>query len=591
MSITPRGMSVQEAYRIYRDDGLIVNRKYQRKLVWTLSEKENLIDSLLKDYPIPLILLAETVLDGKQVYEIIDGMQRLNAIFSFIENSFSVQKKFFDLSEFARAKLAAEQRLFTTTEKSKLELFDPLTCANILDYQLAITIFPIKNEDQITDVFGRINSGGKQLSSQEKRQAGMTDGFSMAIRELASEIRGDSSKEILPLSEMPEISIESGRNSLGYSLSAEKIFWCYQGILWANNLRDSEDEEMLLDISSSIVLGKPIERSKVFYDKLYEKNELDFETVRREFNNYGSDRLIEEVKVTLSVMIEVINGFSPARFTLRNVVSPKGTNPIKETFYAIFMAFHRLVIQEEKTPENYTDIMNALTGLHSQIIATANTSKSENRIKNIDSVTGLIQRFFIKKDPPLLKHGAGLAIDFENSLRRSRIETNRYECKQGFHKLDEKRDIDKSLPQTIIETICGIANLGPENEGYIFIGVADKASDAERIKNLDSIEPIEVGNRFVVGIERELKISNLKEEQYIDRFLSEIRKSELSEPLKTQVLTQIDYVQYKSLSVIRIRIPSQDKISSVGSNFYCRENSSTIKIEGAKLLAVNALFK
>jgi hypothetical protein len=48
MSIAPRGMSIQEAYRHYRDDQLIVNRRYQRKLVWSTSEKAMLIDSILK---------------------------------------------------------------------------------------------------------------------------------------------------------------------------------------------------------------------------------------------------------------------------------------------------------------------------------------------------------------------------------------------------------------------------------------------------------------------------------------------------------------------------------------------------------------
>lgn len=90
MSITPRGMSVQEAYRLFRDERFIVNRKYQRKLVWTLKEKQNLIDSLIKDYPIPLILLADASEGGSVYYEIMDGMQRLNAIFSFIDNIFSV---------------------------------------------------------------------------------------------------------------------------------------------------------------------------------------------------------------------------------------------------------------------------------------------------------------------------------------------------------------------------------------------------------------------------------------------------------------------------------------------------------------------
>src|SRR5215831_12754075 len=43
---------VQTIYNWYRDGALYVNRKYQRKLVWTLIEKQKLIDSILRGYPI-----------------------------------------------------------------------------------------------------------------------------------------------------------------------------------------------------------------------------------------------------------------------------------------------------------------------------------------------------------------------------------------------------------------------------------------------------------------------------------------------------------------------------------------------------------
>ena len=50
MSVTPRGMSVQEAYNQFRSGNFRVNRRYQRKLVWSVQEKSALIDSLLKTY-------------------------------------------------------------------------------------------------------------------------------------------------------------------------------------------------------------------------------------------------------------------------------------------------------------------------------------------------------------------------------------------------------------------------------------------------------------------------------------------------------------------------------------------------------------
>ena len=77
-----RNENVQRLFDWYNDGTFVVNRKYQRKLVWTFEEKQKFINSILLNYPVPLILLAATE-DGK--YEIIDGMQRLNAIFSFIK--------------------------------------------------------------------------------------------------------------------------------------------------------------------------------------------------------------------------------------------------------------------------------------------------------------------------------------------------------------------------------------------------------------------------------------------------------------------------------------------------------------------------
>jgi uncharacterized protein with ParB-like and HNH nuclease domain len=58
MTVSPQGISIQSLYRSDRDGSLIVNRQYQRKLVWTIYEKQKLIDSILKDYPLPLFLLS-----------------------------------------------------------------------------------------------------------------------------------------------------------------------------------------------------------------------------------------------------------------------------------------------------------------------------------------------------------------------------------------------------------------------------------------------------------------------------------------------------------------------------------------------------
>lgn len=96
--------SIQSLYSSFSEDKLFVNRRYQRKLVWTLLEKQKLIESILKKYPVPAILFAE--IEGTPgTFEIIDGLQRLHAIVSFIETSFpTLDGKLFNLEYFPTAK-------------------------------------------------------------------------------------------------------------------------------------------------------------------------------------------------------------------------------------------------------------------------------------------------------------------------------------------------------------------------------------------------------------------------------------------------------------------------------------------------------
>ena len=132
--------------------------------------------------------------------------------------------------------------------------------------------------------------------------------------------------------------------------------------------------------------------------------------------------------------------------------------------------------------------------------------RSESRRRNVNTVKGLIQDYFEDREPPALNHGSGAAIQFENALRRSRIETAAFECKQGLLRLDSMRIKEPELLSRIVETICGIANLGPASSGAVFIGVADKPADKNRIEELDGIQAASIGARYCVGVDREVTL-------------------------------------------------------------------------------------
>ncbi|GGS22123.1 GmrSD restriction endonuclease domain-containing protein [Streptomyces rubiginosohelvolus] len=588
VSITPRGMSVTEAYRLFREDSLLVNRRYQRKLVWSVAEKQLLIDSILDGYPIPLILLAERPeIHGSGKYEIIDGMQRLDAIFAFIEQKFEYNGMHFDLGQSARARQAAAAGAFKPVDAGSLLPADK--CANLVDYQLAVTIFPTQTEGQITDVFSRINSNGRQLSAQEKRQAGMLNQFSELVRTVASSLRGDVSDDVVLLHDMPSISIESSRENQQYGVRAEDTVWIRHGILNVKQLREGDDEQMVADISASILSGIPFPASKEEFDEIYDSQSEKHKRLERTLAAYGGRRLQSEIQSTFSVLTEVIDSQLAGPNGLRNLVRPGGGNPIRTPFYAIFMSFFELIVRQQKSPDDNAAIVKAIRNVGPRLKSARHYTSAEDRTSNIDMITGLIQKHFVAKVPPVFGHGPGLALDFENSLRRSKIETSRYEFKQGVLRLDDRRVRDDGLFVRLAETICGIANVQRGHEGYLFIGVADKESDVKRVENLDSVTAVPVGrHHHVVGVDREAKILKMSLDAYVQRFVTKLSQQPISEPLATQILSGVDTIEYKGLSVIRVLIPGQSDLSYCGDRVFIRRGSSTESVTEVRKIAALA---
>lgn len=168
-SISSKSDSIQVVYDNYLNNKYVVNRKYQRKLVWRQEEKSAFIDSIFNNYSVPLFLLAQkTQGNGELEYEIIDGMQRLNAIVSFIENEYPImyegQNCYFNLETLASTlNLRQEGVLIQKTPVMPKE-----ACLKIVSYQIPFS-YIVADEDSIEEIFRRINSFGKQLSGQEIR--------------------------------------------------------------------------------------------------------------------------------------------------------------------------------------------------------------------------------------------------------------------------------------------------------------------------------------------------------------------------------------------------------------------------------------
>jgi Protein of unknown function DUF262/Putative DNA-binding domain len=564
--------SIQSVYSLYRDDKLYVNRRYQRKLVWTLEEKQKLIESVLKKYPVPALLIAERE-EVPGSFEIIDGLQRLHAIVSFVETSFpTLDGKIFDIKQFPTAKSRADEGLFVpTTDVPELSQRD---ISVILDYTLSLSVMRNATDAEINDVFSRINTYGHRLSDQERRQAGVRNAFSTAVREIACTLRGDASAEILLLKSMPSISIDLPMSKHGYEVQAEDVFWVNHGILRSTDLRDSMDEQCIADIAACIVGGDLIERSKDALDEIYIDGSPESDRIVNALGIYGSEKFSDEMKFCIN---EILNACVAGRTDkLRDIIFLKRTtNAFPSVFAIIVIAFHELIVREGKKVVDYAELKDALNNITARIeIGRQATSVLERR-RNVDAVKGVIGACFAAADNKERIYAHHSTIDIEAIIRRSEVELADYELKQGLVTLGDRRTEDKSIIDKVIKTICAIANNGRDRSGKLLIGVADDEADASRIRQIDKIEPKKVGRKFVVGVEREARVLGLSVEQYFTKWRDGIKSSALSQPLRDSVLSNMDYNSFYGLGVIVITIPSQRELAYVGDNVYWREGSST----------------
>jgi hypothetical protein len=564
--------TIQSVYSWYRQDKLHVNRRYQRKLVWTLEEKQRLVESILKGYPIPAILIAERK-GAAGTYEIIDGLQRLHAIVSFIETSFkTLDGKLFDITHFPTAKTYADQKLFVVgTADLRLSQKE---VSVVLDYTLALSVMRNATDDEVNDVFGRINTYGHRLSDQERRQAGVRNDFSQLVRNVACTIRGDASADLLPLHLMPSISIDLPMAKHGYEVRAEDVVWVDQGILRSTDLRDSMDEQCVADVAACIIGGQLIERSKDALDLIYDSTTDECARVHTALEVYGSEKFAEEFKYCLDQVLAICNSGTPQK--LRNVIFKGGTtNAFPSIFAVILIAFHELLVRDGYVFTDLPAAKKAITHLASRIDAGRRATSVDERRKSIDIVKGLIAGCVVKADVSKLIYGNHATTDIESLIRRSEIEVANYELKQGMLKLDDKRDVDPAIVEKVINTICAIANIGPNTAGKLILGVTDKDADAQRIRKLDSIEPKKVGKKYVVGVVREAKLLGITVEQYVGKWKEAIKKSKLSDALRDSVLSNMDFNSYFGFGVMVFTVPPQSSLSYVGDEVFWRNGDST----------------
>lgn len=169
MDFTCKTRSLQSLVKDMNKGIITLSHKLQRpENQWNRKTKSDLIDSLLRKYPInPTYGIVEP--DG--TLAIIDGVQRLSTIRDYIGNRFSLSK---DMDSII---INGEEKNLSGLKFDKL---DENTQSEILNAELQIYKMTDCTEKDIREIFRRQNAG-KPLSSRHLRVVNESDLFNEAI--------------------------------------------------------------------------------------------------------------------------------------------------------------------------------------------------------------------------------------------------------------------------------------------------------------------------------------------------------------------------------------------------------------------------
>ena len=147
--------------------------RFQRDIVWSSGAQAYLIDTLLRKLPIPKIYLRVITDDrGNTTYQVVDGKQRLTAIFKFLNDNLVLQDKY-------SKDIGLGGKKFTDLPVDMR--------GDLFKYDMSVEELHDANREEIKDMFERLNRTGAKLNNQELRHAKYEGDFIQLAEEMAKD--------------------------------------------------------------------------------------------------------------------------------------------------------------------------------------------------------------------------------------------------------------------------------------------------------------------------------------------------------------------------------------------------------------------
>jgi hypothetical protein len=163
---------IAEFLRWYEKGQLVLQPKFQRRLSWSEVARSYLIDTIVRNLPMPKVFLRRIVHPKRKqmVFEVVDGQQRLDAII-----------------DFHRGDLILRQDHNPELGGVAFDgLPDPIQRA-FLEYEISTEVMEDATDPEVWKMFERLNQYTLTLNKQEKLNAEYFGYFKQTAYGLASE--------------------------------------------------------------------------------------------------------------------------------------------------------------------------------------------------------------------------------------------------------------------------------------------------------------------------------------------------------------------------------------------------------------------
>lgn len=551
------GMRLSDIIRYYFEDRIWVDRKYQRKLVWDMADKKLFIKSLIEGIPVPAVIYAESKdASGDKQFNIIDGLQRTNAIVSFLSGEFSIEyegeERYFNLHECHYTNKALRD--------NKLHQEQPVLesqfCFDLAGLEIPVIIIP-QDDKQIEKIFKRINSTGKKLSPQDIRQSTSCNRMSELVKDLAASIRGDLTYDnLINLSDMPKI-------SFGYGLKVEDTFWVKHRIFEGHRLRDSKDEEIIAKILSAILLGKN-EPSIDVLDSLYDESTTNGQDILNKISDYGEgNQLLEDLCIVSKTVTAL---FDSGKIECDKTLWLTNEKRFRIIFQAIFQAYcYGYDLKEiEMIPDEINDKIKLIN--FDKLGSEEWNSAVQIVLSSMESGISLSNDERCKIDLPI-------------RLAENPYEAQMTEFKIGFTKIGCSRpyigETANYTVERIAKTISAMSNTKMNTrDGYIVVGISDNKEQAEEWEKSYNSKAVKYGNHYIVGVEEEINRCFANADAYLDFVINELGKCNIDRELLQYVEQNIEFTTFKGKKILLIPSLKLDREVFYNSEIWIRKGSS-----------------